>query len=339
MRIRSLTGLVSGLVAALLLGSASHAQELEELPEPNWIPSIDVGFEVFEWESEGTVQNLVNGPLWSGTGTDSIRHLLFEVGGELLGPPATALPGRPRLFFGGGVGIRTQTTNKTFDVGDPVAGADPEDDISRYLGRLDVAVRRRCREIPARECPPPDVTDSGALDFGGQGSDIRAILDDPTWFANLGVSFDIPLLETSLLQVRPSLAYRGERVDLAGRLTTVTLDQFDLMIPPGGCTTQSPCTEDPVVEFGIHRSRTPRKSVTYHHLGPRLELGIVLSRNARPIRTTLYVEGSFLWLLGDRTEQLADDTGVATYTVRREATALRGGAGIRFGWVGGLGAD
>ena len=68
-----------------------------------------------------------------------------------------------------------------------------------------------------------------------------------------------------------------------------------------------------MVEFGIHRSRTPRKSVTYHHLDPRLELGIVLSRNARPIRTTVYVEGSFLWLLGDRTEQLARASASATY--------------------------
>jgi hypothetical protein len=176
-------------------------------------------------------------------------------------------------------------------------------------------------------------------EIGGQGSDIRAILDDPAWYVNLGVSFDIPLLETSLLQVRPSVAYRGEKVGLQGRLTTVTLDEFDLMIPPGGCTPTDPCVDDPVVEFGIQRSRTSTKSVTYHHLGPRLELAFVLSRRARPIRTTLYFDASFLWLLGDGSERLSDGSGFATYSIRRESTEVRGGAGIRFAWVGGFGAD
>ena len=64
-----------------------------------------------------------------------------------------------------------------------------------------------------------------------------------------------------------------------------------------------------------------------------------MSRRARPVRTTFYVEGSFLWLLGDRTEKLADSSGIARYTMERDETSLRGGAGFRFSWVGGLAAD
>ena len=65
----------------------------------------------------------------------------------------------------------------------------------------------------------------------------------------------------------------------------------------------------------------------------------MLSRRARPIRTTLYLEGSFLWLLSDRSETFVDSAGPVSYSVRRDETSMRAGAGIRFSWLGGLGPD
>jgi len=126
----------------------------------------------------------------------------------------------------------------------------------------------------------------------------------------------------------------------------VTVEGFDpdLIVDPRlDPTNRTPCSGDPAptgcADFTIFRSDSGRESRVYHHLGPRLELAFVLSREARPIRTTFYVEGSFLWLLGDRTERLADSSGIARYSLERDETSLRGGAGIRFSWIGGLGAD
>ena len=63
------------------------------------------------------------------------------------------------------------------------------------------------------------------------------------------------------------------------------------------------------------------------------------SRSARPIRTSFYLEGSYLWLLSDRSETLVDTDDVFVYTLRRERTSIRGGAGLRFSWLGFLGVD
>jgi len=258
------------MLLALLVGAHASAQEFEEFPEPDWIPSIDVGLEVFAWESDDSVQNLVNGPLWSASESNSLTQLLVTIGGELAGPPLKSFPGRPRVVLGGGIGIPTENADRTIDIGDPVNSVNPEQDIAAYMRRLETAIRRNCLTPPGDPPPPPTCPEPEVEEFNGQGSDIRVSLDNPTWYANLGVSFDIPLFDTTLLQVRPSVAYRGEKLDLAGRLTTVTLDEFILADPP-------------TVDFTIHRSRTPTKNFTHHHLGPRLELALVLSTRARPM--------------------------------------------------------
>ena len=59
------------------------------------------------------VQNLVNGPLWSASETNSITQLLVTIGGSLAGPALESVPGRPRLFVGGGLGIPTDTADQT----------------------------------------------------------------------------------------------------------------------------------------------------------------------------------------------------------------------------------
>jgi hypothetical protein len=137
-----MTRIAAGLMLwVLVVGAHAAAQELEEVPEPDWIPSIDVGFEVFAWESNDSVQNLVNGPLWSASETNSITQLLVTIGGSLAGPALESVPGRPRLFVGGGLG----------------SSVNPEQDISNYIGRLETSIRRNCLTIPTRECPEPEV--------------------------------------------------------------------------------------------------------------------------------------------------------------------------------------
>jgi hypothetical protein len=153
-----MTRIAAGLMLwVLVVGAHAAAQELEEVPEPDWIPSIDVGFEVFAWESNDSVQNLVNGPLWSASETNSITQLLVTIGGSLAGPALESVPGRPRLFVGGGLGIPTDTADQTIAIGDPASSVNPEQDISNYIGRLETSIRRNCLTIPTRECPEPEV--------------------------------------------------------------------------------------------------------------------------------------------------------------------------------------
>ena len=336
---------------ALLAGLRGFAQELPPPPEPDWVPSLEVGFEAFDWDSHSSVQNLVNSPAFSGKGSDALRQLVLKLGGGVAGPRLSFLPGRPRLFLGGGVGFVTDGADSAFKTGEPASPVNPEQDIESYLQRLNVGVRPRLPGDPdpsgrnctnaAFPCPEPELDE-----IRGQGSQVRTSLDDLTWYANAGVSFEVPLFETSLLEIRPGIAYRGERGRISGQLTTVTGEGFDpdlIADPTLDPTNRFPCSGDPVPtgcpDLTIFRSDTGRARQVYHHLGPRLELAFVLSRQARPVRTTFYVEGSFLWLLGDRTERLADPNGIARYIVERDETSLRGGAGFRFSWVGGLGAD
>ena len=154
--------------------------------------------------------------------------------------------------------------------------------------------------------------------------------DTVTWHAKIGASFEVPVASDAAIQIRPSIAYRGERVKLQSRLTTVTLDQF--VLPPDATP---PDPQLPaIVETTIHRSRPGAKNAVHHHLGPSLELGVVTSRSARPIRTTVYFHASYLWLVSDPVEEFADSGGVARFRVRRESSAFRGGIGVRFSWLG-----
>ncbi|HEX9814650.1 MAG TPA: hypothetical protein VGB31_06855, partial [Myxococcota bacterium] len=65
--------------------------------EPSWIPSVEIGFETFDYDTDSTVQNFINPPAWAGAQAESERQLMFRIGGELMGPIFEDLPGRPRL--------------------------------------------------------------------------------------------------------------------------------------------------------------------------------------------------------------------------------------------------
>jgi hypothetical protein len=252
---------------------------------------------------------------------------IMTLGGELAGPPMNAIPGRPRLILGGGAGFALPTADRLIEEGEPASASEPERSIEGYESRLDLAIsRRNCLGNPNTNPPRPENCPRlDVMDLDGQGSDIRLSFETVTWHAKVGASFDLPALEDAAVQIRPSIAYRGERVKLQSRLTTVTLDQF--VLPPDNTGTA-------IVDTTIHRSRPGAKNAVHHHLGPSLELGYVLSRSARPIRTTGFFHASYLWLLSDPTEEFADSGGVATFRVRRESSTFRGGVGVRFSWLG-----
>ena len=153
-------------------------------------------------------------------------------------------------------------------------------------------------------------------DFRGQGNKVGVDFDDPTWLAAVGLVFDVPFLESSLFEIRPTLSYRGENLEAFGQLTTVVWADF---------------TPPEIPNFLVFRSR-PDKDVIDHLLGPSLELGVVLSRDARPIRTSLFIAGHFLFLVSDDTTDFGDAHG--QYSLERDTFQFRGSAGVRFSWMG-----
>jgi hypothetical protein len=318
MRRASIPGdlLLSSLACALAVvyGASASAENGKAVPEPDWIPGFSAGIEVSNRKSQDVVQNFVDPPFWETSEENAIQQYVFTLGAEIAGPAARSIPGRPRLVVGGGIGLVVPTEDRLHHIGQPANATEPERDIGGILARYS---RPQCQVNP-QNCPNVDVND----DIDGQGSDIRLSFDTVSWHADLGVSFDVPIRDASIVQIRPSLTYRGERSKLQGRLTTVTLDP--LLIGPG-------LTES---DFEIFRSRPGAKNTVHHHLGPRLELGLVLSPDARPIRTVFYVHGSYLWLLNDPEEELMDAGGIAFFSSEREERAFRGGIGVRFDWMG-----
>jgi hypothetical protein len=282
------------------------ALEEEGIPEPSWIPSIDVGFETFDYNTETTVQDFSAATVRTVTQHEAERQLMFRIGGELMGPAFEDLPGRPRLFVRGGVQIRTFSSDTIFKSGNTDVANQPEADVLEY----NIFGNVKGFDLPTQ--------------FVGQGSDVQATFQDPSWYAALGVAFSVPIADNLLLQIKPSVAYSVEEIDLVGGLVTVNEP------PPGGV---DPDPFTPTRTFIIGRSGA-EESTTDHSLGIGLEVALVLFQNARPVRVSLYAESRFLWLVSGSTTTFGDRAGVASYSVMRDDFGIKGGGGLRFSWVG-----
>jgi hypothetical protein len=291
-----------------MLGQAAGAEADEA---PGWIPSVNVGFDTFSYDADATAENHLNPPAHEATQTEPSTQAEVQLGAGLMSP-MLALPGRPRLFVQGGAQFGPFSSDRIFKTGD--LNADPEFDIKFFQTIRDRDIKKGCQDLD-----PPTCLTADEGEFEGQGGEIDAKIQGPSWYAALGVAFEIPVANSLLLRVKPSVAYNLEKVDLSGQLTTV------IETPP-------PPDED----FEVRRGAAS-ESTTEHSLGCGLELGLVLSRSARPVTTSLYADARFLWALGDTTTTFSasDPDGlVATFTADREGFVIRGGAGVRFSWLG-----
>jgi hypothetical protein len=288
------------------------ASEDEEFSEPRWIPSIDVGFEAYSYDVDTTIINLNDPTSWSQTQKGGTDQIMLRIGGELMGPMFEDLPGRPRLFVQGGVGIRTFTDDEVFELGNPDVESEPEAGIVKYLSQ-----GAGNNDYPA--------------DFDGQGIRLDADLQDPSWYAGLGIAFSVPISTGLLFYIKPSVQYSAEDIDFEGKLTTVEetspLDTVD-PDPCGAGGVDPPCERT----FVIHRS-SASFSTTDHSIGPGLEVAMAFM-SPRPIRISLFAQIRALWLVSDKTNSVTDSAGVASYSVERDDLVVKGGAGIRFSWVG-----
>ena len=288
------------------MGQAAWAETDQE---PRWIPSIDFGFDTFAYSAEASVENDINPPAQEGAQTNPIVELPLRLGGELMGPVFEGLPGRPRLFVRGGVQLNPFSSDKIFKAGELRGDTELDLFVHQSIHLVDIA--SKCDERD-----PPYCFTSEPEEFEGQGSEILAELQNPSWYAALGVAFDVPVADSLLLQVKPSIAYNVEQIDMTGEITTVAeIDPVNQM-------------------FEAHRDAASASS-TDHSLGLGIELALALSRAGRPIRTSLYVDARFLWLISDPTTEFSSGpTGFGSFTVERDAFGIRGGAGVRFSWMG-----
>jgi hypothetical protein len=313
--IRSRRSAVSrlGLAVALALCVIGQQARAQDASEPRWIPSLNFGFDTFGYDTTSSVENHINPPEQEDTQTNSQTQLNYQLGGELMGPKIGGLPGNPRLFIQGGVQLQNFQATKIFNVKD---AGDPTPGITSYLGRLETDINPRPNGRTCLDFQPPSCEFVDASSFKGQGSRITSGIENPAWYAAIGVAFNLPLTPKLLLQVKPSFAYNVETFEIEGDFTTVT---------------------EPAVNIFDITTSAAETTTTDHSIGAGLELALVMFRTFRPVTTSLYVDGRFLWLISDATTTLTDDRNVATYTVTREGFDMRGGAGIRFSWMGSSG--
>jgi len=310
------------LVALSFIGIPAQADEIEpepvvtsgdeEIPEPNWIPSIEIGFDAYSYDVDTTIINLSDPTTWSETQKGGADQILFRIGGELMGPIFEDLPGRPRLFVQGGVGIPTYKNYSVFELGNPDEPTEPEDDIAKYQ-----------TSGPGQKDLPTD--------FAGQGSWLDAKLQDPSWYAGLGIAFSVPISSELSFQIKPSVQYSVEDIDFVGKFKTV-FEPPPPGVDPPPCSPQ-PCTEGPFTRVFEIRESNADFSTTDHLIGPGLEVAMGF-RSRRPIRISVYAQIRALWLVSDKTNAFTDSAGVASYTVKRDDLVVKGGAGLRFSWVG-----
>jgi hypothetical protein len=311
------------LLAWTGMAEAEGAQgETGEVAEEYWVTSLNVGFEFFAYEGDASITNNVNGPVWNQSGSGSADQALVQLGVDLVAPTEIPVPGRPRPFVGAGVSIPTATLNAFVEEGNPRNPVYPEQYEERYLTNLERLQNPPggppCYELADRGCPGPADNEFEFVRGQGSASDIK--VENPGWYAELGTQFSFRLLDRANLKLRPALGYRGERIGVRGYMTTVVVDPdpFD------------PRSPDPPT-LTTYRSVAREYSLTQHYLGPTLDLGLGFLEGPG-VNVSLYVEGSYFWLVNKRELVFEDDQGYADYTYSPDSGQFRGSVGFRVGW-------
>lgn len=221
---------------------------------------------------------------------------------ELMTPSPGELPGRPRFFLHGDVGL-------DFGFGRSVA-----------------------KEGAPGPFVPPDTRPPITVDavVEGQGSETSA---EPRLFmagAGAGIAFTLDAMGRRI-RIKPSVEYMQEQLDIVGVVHRA------LIVDPGvaGRPNQGIPDIPPTYQF-VTLQGSQRE--TYHGVGAGLEVETDGGR-AGPLVLTLFVSGQAYRILGNRTTQftqVADDTidGVpeATWSFTKDAWTYRAGVGMRFRW-------
>lgn len=296
----------------------SAAEEGAGVVEDRWVPSLAVvsGVTFQDQSARLASSDSVGNPIddrFPASGSD--LAVSPYVGGNLqLLSPALPLPGRPRLFVGGGLL--------------PSFGQD-----------RDIAVE----DDPGAFVPPagnlyPDTA------VRGQGSSTTATLDTWVFAAAVGVAFPFELMGRQVW-VKPSFGWIRYKMDVEGLLRDIQCAPFPGP-PPVQVSTQCRDLPNSIPPFdGFQRDVTLSASDSqwFNGIGPGFELEMSVGRFG-PVGSSLFLDAQAYRILGDRSVSLTnsasfdDQLGSADYTANwsfeTKPWMFRAGAGIRFHWLG-----
>ena len=238
-----------------------------------------------------------------------------ESGGTVvnaLGPGATGKESFNAAIIRFGVGVLSP--NWTPLPGEPrlfiQAGVD-----ARLAGSdraLDVGEIGTIRRNALGEIDRPNRGD--AENVSGQGQFVRQEYIGPAWHAAFGVAFSLPApWDEGRIRLKPLAAYDGERVRIEGRYSFVTEPSMDVFVE--------------------HRAAVRKNPRTDHRLGVGGEIELVVVENDR-FEVSAYGNVRYMWLLGGRSTEFSDSSGIVRFEWRGSANVIRGGLGLRIGWRG-----
>ncbi len=190
----------AGLFLSCCVALAGHSEERPH--ESQWLPALSLGSGLIAEEMDGSVVSSARP-----SAADSTRALLpyVSLGGELMTPALTLLPGRPRLFVHGDAGIAFDSDRRLALEGNPGALKFP---ISSGGFTPIAAVK-------------------------GRGSSTRARLEPLLVTAGAGLSFEFSVWGRGF-RLKPSVEYFRQEMKITARMSdAMTLE------PNGICPCRS----------------------------------------------------------------------------------------------------
>jgi hypothetical protein len=256
---------------------------------------------------------------------------------EFMTPGLQDVPGRPRLFFHGGVAGAFGFDRDVAKQGVPSRPVFPEPE---RVNPSDPNSPTLPPELPAGTTlveTAPLTTESATP---GSGATTSGEVQHPFLTAGLGIAFTVDAMERRL-RIKPSIEYMREQMEVSGRL--IRFFQADTGMLKNAAYTGSPAFNAvylPVIDLESSKTRH------FQGIGPGLEVEMDAAR-AGPVVLSLFVAGQAYRMLGDLDVELsdsqvlpADGTYVLTdQTVETDwdfhlhAWSYRGGVGLRFRWL------
>jgi hypothetical protein len=336
----SVNGFISWSVAIALLSGlpvASGAQE-RQAGEDRWVPSLAVisGITIQDQEASVAAIDSTGTPVVAPTDGDDLAVSPYVGASLALMSPALPLPGRPRAFLGGEILPTFASTRDVVKVGAPDGFTYPE---VKFFGD--------------EELPRTGFTEDVVLGNGGRTT---AEIDTLVLGATVGVAFPFELRGRPL-RLKPSFGWIRYKIDVSGRAAKAQCIPFTT--PPPAPATSTACVSfDPggpdfgrPPQFGYTREIEfeAQDSQYFNGIGGGLEIELDTGR-VGPFGVSLFLEGRFYRILGDRTvdlgasafypevgdppEYLPATTVTADWAFEVDPWMYRAGLGLRLHWLG-----
>ena len=302
-------------------------QKGKQAGEDLWVPSLAITSGATIQEQHGSANSLLKRstnpnpvPLRGPFDGDDLAVAPF-VGASLeVMTPALPMPTRPRLFLTAEI-LPTFASERALALdGDPdcVRGSEPGDPCARD-------------EDGSRVRP------FGEDAINGQGTEIRAEVDDLVFGASLGVAFPLRIGKRQL-RIKPSVGWIHYKLAATGFVVDGACDPQDV------CTdTNPPAPSPPLSGFLRETILSASESKHFNGIGPGLDVEMDTGRFG-PVGASLFLGARAYYVLGDRRitfgtaeafmDQLGDDVAFGIFEAKVDPWMYRAHVGIRFQWLG-----